>query len=65
MAADMLTRGGRGGQNFGKSAHVILEHSLRIATENLNLFYFSVLSNIGISKVDNILFFVIMSNLGN
>ena len=28
VAADMLTRGG--GQNFGKSAYVILEHSLRL-----------------------------------
>ena len=32
MAADMLTRGGEGGQNFGKSAYVILEHSLRRKT---------------------------------
>ena len=32
VAADMLTRGGEGGQNFGKSAYVILEHSL-IVTE--------------------------------
>ena len=28
VAADMLTRGGGGGQNFGKSAYVILEQSL-------------------------------------
>ena len=28
VAADMLTRGGEGGQNFGKSAYVILERSL-------------------------------------
>ena len=27
VAADMLTRGGEGGKNFGKSAYVILEHS--------------------------------------
>ena len=27
VAADMLTRGGGGGQNFGKSAYVILEQS--------------------------------------
>ena len=36
VAADMLTRGG-GGQNFGKSAYVILEHSLTLITENLGL----------------------------
>ena len=28
VAADMLTMGGEGGQNFGKSAYVILEQSL-------------------------------------
>ena len=28
MAADILTRGGEGGQKFGKSAYVILEQSL-------------------------------------
>ena len=28
VAADMLTRGGGGGQNFRKSAYVILEQSL-------------------------------------
>ena len=30
MAADMLTRGGEEGQNFGKSAYVILEQSLAV-----------------------------------
>ena len=32
VAADMLTRGGEGGQNFGKSAYVILEQSLSFAS---------------------------------
>ena len=32
VAADMLTRGGEGGQNFGKSAYVILEQSLTLAS---------------------------------
>ena len=36
MAADMLTRGGgRGGQNFGKSSYVILEHSLNNVLQSI------------------------------
>ena len=36
VAADMLTRGGEGGQNFGKSAYVILEQSLTCLLEILS-----------------------------
>ena len=39
MAANMLTRGGEGGQKFGKSAYVILEWSLitKVSTAFLDI----------------------------
>ena len=46
VAADMLTRGGEGGQNFGKSAYVILERSLIDIDRERNLKCQSILNRL-------------------